>query len=113
MQPVVFCVVMAGLAGGIGSGPVNGQPERHTPPPAAWSADVQAVAEANNRFALDLYARLRAGPGNLFFSPYSIHTALAMTADGANGATRDQIAKVLHLPADRDMGSPAGDLGRY
>jgi hypothetical protein len=61
-------------------GPVNGQPERHTPPPAAWSADVQAVADANYRFALDLYARLRAGPGNLFLSPYGVHAALAMAA---------------------------------
>jgi serpin B len=113
MRPVTFCLVVGGLAGAIGPGPVNGQPERRTPPPAPWSADVQAVADANHRFAFDLYARLRAEPGNLFLSPYSVHAALAMTADGANGATRDQMTKVLHLPADRDKGLAAGDLGRF
>jgi serpin B len=74
---------------------------------------MRAVADGNNRFAFDLFARLRTEPGNLFFSPYSIHAALAMTADGANGATRDEMTKVLHLPADRAKGLAAGDLGRF
>lgn len=69
-----------------------------------------AVAEGNNRFAFDLYARLRGGPGNLFFSPYSIASALAMTAAGARGETERQVANALHVSvkqADRDAGFKA------
>ena len=82
-------------------------------PPVEWSADLQAVADGNNRFACDLYGRLREEKGNLLFSPYSVHTALSMTAVGAGGSTRDQMVKVLHLPADEDKMLAAGDLGRF
>ena len=60
--------------------------------------DLKIVAEGNNRFALDLYARLRQAEGNLFLSPYSISTALAMTYAGARGDTERQMAAVLRLP---------------
>ena len=54
--------------------------EEPVPPPTEWSADMQTVAEGNNRFALELYGKLtEAEKGkNLFFSPYSIHTALGI-----------------------------------
>jgi serpin B len=58
------------------------------------------VAAGNNEFAFDLYGRLRRGEGNLFFSPYSIATALAMTSTGAKGDTDREIARVLHVPDD-------------
>ena len=58
------------------------------------------VVAGNTRFALDLYARMRGGDGNLFFSPYSISTALAMTSAGARGGTAAQMAATLHLPPD-------------
>src|SRR5207248_8680023 len=35
------------------------------------------------------------------------------SSDLANGATRDQMTNVLHLPADRAKGLEAGDLGRF
>ena len=38
--------------------------------------DAAAAAKGNREFALDLYAKLRGQDGNLFFSPYSISTAL-------------------------------------
>ena len=59
-----------------------------------------AVVEGNTRFALDLYARLKGGRGNLFFSPYSLSTALAMTTAGARGETARKMAATLHLPDD-------------
>jgi len=65
---------------------------------------VASVVGGNNRFALDLYARLRnEQSGNLFFSPSSISTALAMTYAGARGDTESEMAKVLHfnLPQDK------------
>ncbi len=65
--------------------------------------DSQVVVRGNSRFALDLYAKLKAQQGNLFFSPYSISTALGMTYAGARGDTAAQMAKVLHfeLPQER------------
>jgi len=56
------------------------------------------IAAGNNKFALELYGTLRAGQGNLFLSPYSISTALAMTYGGAKGATSEQMAKALQFP---------------
>ncbi len=58
------------------------------------------IGNANNAFAADLYGKLAAqDQGNLFFSPASIETALAMTWAGASGDTASQMAAVLHLPA--------------
>ncbi|HEY8506075.1 MAG TPA: serpin family protein [Gemmataceae bacterium] len=62
----------------------------------------EEVVKGNNQFALDLYARLRERDGNLFLSPFSISTALAMTATGAEGRTLEQMQRVLHLPKDRE-----------
>ena len=70
--------------------------------------DVTAVVEGNNRFALDLYARLQADqPANLFFSPSSLSTALAMTYAGARGDTASQMAKVLHFTLPPEKLHPA------
>ena len=71
-------------------------------PNAPQQTDKQIITEGNNSFALELYARLRSQKGNLFLSPYSISTALAMTYSGARNQTQSQMAKVLHFPpADR------------
>src|SRR5260370_10509386 len=56
-----------------------------------------AVIKGNTEFAADLYASLRDQRGNLFFSPYSISTALAMTYAGARVHTAAEIAKTLHF----------------
>ena len=74
--------------------------------PAA-KADVPAVARDDNQFALDLYAQLRGQDGNLFFSPYSISTALAMTRAGARGDTAGEMDKVLHFTLPQDKLNPA------
>jgi len=60
------------------------------------------VPSANSSFGCELYAKLRAEKGNVFFSPFSIETALAMTAVGAKANTLAQMQKVLHLPVDTD-----------
>lgn len=70
-------------------------------------ADAAAVVAGNTRFSLDLYRQLRAAEGNLFFSPYSISTALAMTYAGASGTTRQQMAETLHFMPDQRMLHPA------
>jgi len=71
-------------------------------PPAA-SPDQAAAVKGSNAFAVDLYGRLSAQPGNLFFSPESISTAFAMTYAGAHGQTATEMARVFHftLPPER------------
>ncbi len=61
-------------------------------------SDTNAVLSGNTRFALDLYGKLRTGSGNLFFSPFSLSSALAMTAAGAKGETSREMIQTLHLP---------------
>jgi serpin B len=76
--------------------------------PVEITDDVLTVAQGGNAFATDLYARLRSDkPSNLFFSPYSISTALAMTYAGAEGETAAQMAKVLHFPLPEAKLQPA------
>ena len=59
------------------------------------------LAGAVNAFANELHARLtKDEKGDLFFSPFSIETALAMTSAGARGETLKEMQKTLHLPAD-------------
>jgi serpin B len=57
----------------------------------------EAVVSGNTAFAIDLYQQLRAQPGNLLFSPFSISTALAMTYVGARSQTAAEMADVLHF----------------
>jgi serpin B len=69
------------------------------------------LVEGNNEFGLDLYARLAQKPGNLFLSPYSISTALAMTYEGAKGTTAAEMKKVLHFPVGPgELGPTYADL---
>ena len=70
-----------------------------TEPPSDQSA-LQAFAKQSNQFGFDLFQQLRRQEGNLFLSPYSISSALAMTAAGARGETAQQMTKVLHMPDD-------------
>jgi len=64
--------------------------------------DVAPLVQGNNEFALDLFVQLRAQTtGNLFVSPYSLSTALAMTFAGARGETEREMARVLHFSLDQ------------
>jgi len=60
------------------------------------------VIDANNQFAMDLYSKYSSVGGNIFFSPYSISSALSMTYEGARGETAEEMQQVLHLPDDKE-----------
>jgi serpin B len=80
--------------------------ERITSPDA--SADEQALlVEGNSAFAFALYQALKGEEGNLFYSPYSISLALAMTYAGARGETAEQMAATLHLLLEQARLHPA------
>jgi len=65
--------------------------------------NIKIIVEGNNKFALELFAKLQSTKGNLFFSPYSISTALAMAHAGACNETESQMAGVLHFPISENQ----------
>ncbi len=72
--------------------------------PAVTQTDQSALVDGNNTFAFRLYQQLRTGSaGNLFYSPFSISEALAMTYAGARTGTETSMASALNfnLPQDR------------
>src|SRR5205085_6685217 len=77
-----------------------GTPEEASRPKIARPAnvrppDVAPIIAGNREFAVALYQQLAQKEGNLFFSPYSVSTALAMTYAGARGETARQMKATL------------------
>jgi serpin B len=73
------------------------------PRAAAASPDVETLVRDNSTFAFDLYRELATGNrGNLFLSPESISTTLAMVYAGAKANTATEIADALHFTLDPD-----------
>ncbi len=116
---LVRSAMLLWLTTGCGPGEERVGPEPRTRP--SGDVDVSAVAEGSNVFALELYKELARRDGNLFFSPYSLSTALAMTYAGARGETARQMARTLRFKLDghplhaaygalmRDLNARAGD----
>ncbi|MGC8816206.1 MAG: serpin family protein [Candidatus Hadarchaeum sp.] len=77
--------------------------------PNVTREDFAELVAGNTGFALDLYQRVRASEGNLFFSPYSISLALAMTYAGARGPTAQEMAEVLRFTLPQERLHPAFD----
>jgi serpin B len=77
------------------NGDQNSSQEETTPDVAI--ADLGELVTGNTAFAFDLYQNLSKEGENLFFSPYSISLALAMTYAGARSATEEQMAETLHF----------------
>ncbi|XP_063932015.1 leukocyte elastase inhibitor-like isoform X1 [Zophobas morio] len=61
-------------------------------------AAVRQIVQGNSAFTLKLYKILSKQPGNVFFSPFSVHTALAMLHQGARQDTATILGKVLQIP---------------
>jgi len=66
--------------------------------------DIKTLVECNSKFAFDLLAQLKADheQKNLFFSPFSISSALAMTYAGARGETADEMKETLCFDLDTE-----------
>jgi serpin B len=65
--------------------------------------DINSVVNSSNQFAFDLYSNFKGKEGNIFFSPYSLSTAMAMTYEGARGQTAEEIRQVFHYPEDIEI----------
>jgi len=75
--------------------------------PEVNETDLVALVDGNSAFAFDLYRALQETDGNLFYSPYSISQALAMTYAGAHGETEQQMAETLRFALSQDNLHPA------
>jgi serine protease inhibitor len=63
---------------------------------AALSASEQSIANASKDFAFKLFSAVRdPEPENIFISPFSVSTALAMTLNGAGDETRQSILETI------------------
>jgi serpin B len=72
----------------------------------ATPESLEATVDASNLFAFELYDRYSTGDDNLFYSPYSISTALSMTYEGARGRTAEEMQTVFHWSTDPDARRP-------
>jgi len=80
--------------------------ERITSPDVS-TGEQALLVEGNSAFAFELYKALGEEEGNLFYSPYSISLALAMTYAGASGETAQQMADTLHFLLGQEKLHPA------
>jgi len=80
-------------------------------------ASLDALVKGNTAFALGMHKELCSKEGNLFFSPYSISSALGMTYAGARNNTEKEMKEALRFPGGRDelfrsFGELQGGLNR-
>ncbi|MFP4621288.1 MAG: serpin family protein [Bacteroidales bacterium] len=61
----------------------------------------EETVKGNNRFAFDLFEKVQKEGENVFFSPYSISSALAMTYTGAKGDTQKEMQQVFGFSEDK------------
>ncbi|PIS30097.1 hypothetical protein COT42_03705 [Candidatus Saganbacteria bacterium CG08_land_8_20_14_0_20_45_16] len=71
------------------------------------SCEENIASASSNLFAFDLYSELKKEQGNLFFSPYSVFTAMTMISGGAGSQTAEQLRHGLRLLTPDAHGSLA------
>ncbi|MFC1949550.1 serpin family protein [Chloroflexota bacterium] len=96
---VIMLVVLLGVPAcsqAVSAEVIQSEKPRDTEPQSSQD-DLADLADGNSEFAFDLYQALKEEEGNLFYSPYSISQALAMTYAGARGETESQMADALNF----------------
>ena len=109
IMSALMAIILLGLmacAQPVASEIIRSEKQRVTSPDVN-EADLETLVTGNSAFAFDLYQTLREEDGNLFYSPYSISLALAMTYAGARGETSQQMADTLHFVLYQDSLHPA------
>lgn len=101
----VLIILMALLSGcsQASHGEVVSKAQRNLQPDISES-DYQSFIRNNTKLAFDVYHELAANDedGNIFFSPFSVSQALAMTWEGARTETEQQMAEILHFLQPRE-----------
>jgi len=103
LLPLIASVQMAQPAAGE---VLQSDKERITSPDVSTS-EQELLVKGNSAFAFELYQELKGEEGNLFYSPYSISLALAMTYAGARNETAEQMADTLQFLLDQERLHPA------
>lgn len=70
--------------------------------PHLYGQEMQKVVDGNNEFTFSLYDEINNTANNMFFSPYSISSALAMTYNGARNETKEEMAEVFKFSKDQE-----------
>jgi serpin B len=95
------------------SAAITGPCESSWAAPAAVQALGESIVKGNNSFGVQLYGKLGSSEGNLFFSPYSISSALGMTYAGARGTTAREMKEALRFQLDQaDLNAAFKGLNR-
>jgi len=106
MLTIVTIVGLIGCSRPVSAEILKSDKDRITSPVVDQS-DMTTLVNGNSEFAFDLYQALKKEDGNIFYSPYSISLALAMTYAGARGETAQQMADTLHYLLDQSALHPA------
>jgi len=111
LQALLICLLLLGPASGCARPALSEVAQSNlarVTNPDVPPQDLQELVHGNSAFAFDLYHALRKEEGgNLFYSPFSISIALAMTWAGARGKTEQEMADVLHFTLPQERLHPA------
>ncbi|MDN3686695.1 serpin family protein [Cyclobacterium jeungdonense] len=95
---------------------LTGEDEPQEPRIRTLQVAENSLVNSSSSFAMDLFQQLQTQEApNQFFSPYSIHLALAMAMNGNEGETLEQFRKVLHFEGlnMEEANEAAGTLTRF
>ncbi len=106
LLPVLLLISLAGCTRPAAAMELKSGLERISHPDISQT-DLESLVDGNSEFAFDLYQQLAKDNGNLFYSPYSLSLALAMTYAGARGETARQMADTLKFYLSQEELHPA------
>ncbi|HUT96837.1 MAG TPA: serpin family protein, partial [Dehalococcoidales bacterium] len=104
---MIMVVVGLGACSQAAGGELIQSDEPRDMAPQVSAPDLKALVDGNSAFAFDLYRQLKDEEGNLFYSPYSISLALAMTYSGARTETEAQMADAMRFTLPQNRLHPA------
>jgi serpin B len=104
-------LALAGCNGGDFTGTAVSASVPRDKSPHVAAGDETTLVKGNTDFAFSLYHQITPSSPtqNLFFSPYSVSLALAMTWAGAEGSTATQMASALRFTLPENRLAPAFD----
>ncbi len=103
---VLLCTVVCAIILAVSASPVSAGSDCCSAPPASTEqpADLSltALVKGNSAFAVKLYQQLGSAGGNLFFSPFSVSSALGMTYAGARENTATEMKAAMSFGLDQE-----------